>query len=123
MLPEIEKTDKKELYYDSTLSDMRHCHSWLGRLIAKWLRKNIDKSVDDGKLNLNFLFNYNMPFRAMSKMTGGMLDSQMVYDIIFIMNGHFWRGTGRLIRDYFKNRKNIKQATWYHPELNNSKEN
>lgn len=122
-LPKNNAKQGRELYYDSTLSDMLTCKSWIGRAVARWLKKNIDKSLAEGKPNLNFLFNYNMPFRAMSKMTGGMVNSQMGYDVVFMMNGHFWRGTGRLIHDYFQNKKTIKNANWYQPNLENKEEN
>ena len=31
------------------------------------------------------------------------MDMKMVDDILFIVNGHFFRGLGRLIVDFFKN--------------------
>ena len=44
-----------------------------------------------------------MPFRAIGKMAGGMVSEKMVDDILMIVNGHFFRGVGRLIVDFFKN--------------------
>ena len=32
-----------------------------------------------------------------------MFSRKMVDDIVFMMNGHFWRGLGRLIADAFRN--------------------
>ena len=52
---------------------------------------------------MNILFIYNMPFRALGKMSGGMVSNRMVDDIVFLVNGHFWRGLGRLIVDFFCN--------------------
>ena len=49
-----------------------------------------------------------MPFRAMGKMAGGMVSEQMVDDIVFLVNGHFFRGLGRVIRDFFRNRRDSK---------------
>ena len=46
---------------------------------------------------------YNMPFRAMGKMAGGMVSEKMVDDIVFLVNGHFFRGLSRVIRDFFRN--------------------
>ena len=43
-----------------------------------------------------------MSFRAIAKMTGSMVSEKMVDDILFIVNGHFFRGLGRLIVDFFK---------------------
>ena len=47
-----------------------------------------------------------MPFRALSKVSIGMVSKKMTEDVVFMMNGHFFRGLGRLIVDFFKNRKN-----------------
>ena len=49
------------------------------------------------------MFVYNMPFCAMSKFSGGIVSRKMVDDILFIVNGHFFRGMGRLIADLFRN--------------------
>ena len=62
-----------------------------------------NKSEAKGTPDLNILFIYNMPFRAMGKMSGGMVSEKMVDDILLLVNGHFWRGLGRLISDFFRN--------------------
>ena len=62
-----------------------------------------EKAEAKGKPDLNILFIYNMPFRAIGKMAGGMVSEKMVDDILMIVNGHFFRGVGRLIVDFFKN--------------------
>ena len=72
---------------------------WAGNLL-KSMKEKADAS---GKPDLNILFIYNMPFRALPKMAGGLMDMKMVDDIVFLVNGHFWRGLGRLIVDFFKN--------------------
>jgi beta-glucosidase len=43
-----------------------------------------------------------MPFRALPKMAGAFMDMQMAEDIVFLANGHFFRGLGRLIVDFVK---------------------
>ena len=68
--------------------------------ILTWLK---NKSEAKGKPDLNILFIYNMPFRAMGKMAGGMVSEKMVDDIVFLVNGHFFRGLSRVIRDFFRN--------------------
>ncbi|MBQ8833375.1 MAG: glycoside hydrolase family 3 C-terminal domain-containing protein [Oscillospiraceae bacterium] len=75
----------------------------VARLVYKILTSLKSKAEDKGKPDLNILFIYNMPFRAIGKMAGGMVSDQMVDDILFIVNGHFFRGLGRLIVDFFKN--------------------
>ena len=72
---------------------------WLGNLLKSMKEKADAKGVPD--LNIHFI--YNMPIRATAKMAGGMVDMKMVDDIVFLINGHFWRGLGRIIVDFFKN--------------------
>ena len=75
----------------------------VARLAYKVLTSLKEKAEAKGKPDLNILFIYNMPFRAIGKMAGGMVSDKMVDDILFIVNGHFFRGLGRLIVDFFKN--------------------
>ena len=75
----------------------------MARLVYKILTSLKNKAEAKGKPDLNILFIYNMPFRAIGKMSGGMVSEKMVDDILFIVNGHFLRGLGRLIVDFFKN--------------------
>ena len=57
--------------------------------------------MKEGNPNLDILFIYNMPIRAMSRMTGGMMNMKMVYGICDIANGHFFRGLGKVISGFF----------------------
>lgn len=73
------------------------------------------KSEDAGKPDLNILFIYNMPFRAIAKMTGGMVSMEMVEGIVTMVNGHLFRGLGRTVAGFFRNqsrnRKYVKMIT------------
>ncbi len=71
---------------------------WLYRLLTTMKKKADAKGTPD----LNIMFVYNMPFRAIAKMSGGLVTRKMVDDIVYLVNGHFWRGTGRLIVDFFR---------------------
>ena len=51
---------------------------------------------------------YNMPFRAMAKMTGGVVDMEMVQGIVKIVNGHFFVGLCQVVRGYFRNSRQNK---------------
>ena len=75
----------------------------MARLAWKLLTWLKNRSEAKGTPDLNILFIYNMPFRAMGKMAGGMVCDEMVDDIVFLVNGHFFRGLGRVIRDFFRN--------------------
>ena len=50
-----------------------------------------------------------MPFRAIAKMTDGMVSSKMVDDIMVIVNGNFFNGAGKLIADFVRNRRAVKK--------------
>ena len=78
-----------------------------------------NKAEAKGKPDLNILFIYNMPFRAIGKMAGGMVSEKMVDDIVFLVNGHFWRGLGRAIADFFRN---LSSKRAYMKQLETNKE-
>ena len=63
-----------------------------------------------GAPDLNTLFILNMPPRAMSKMTQGMVDSAMVDAIVNIANGHTFRGLGGVIAGFFRNQSANKRT-------------
>lgn len=92
-----------ELQANDAICQLYYAKSAPGRLVYKILTSMKEKAEAKGKPDLNILFIYNMPFRAIGKMAGGMVSAKMVDDIVFLVNGHFWRGMGRLIVDFFKN--------------------
>ncbi|WP_169241554.1 glycoside hydrolase family 3 C-terminal domain-containing protein [Bifidobacterium olomucense] len=84
---------------------------FVARTIAKTLTKR-EAAVRQktGAPDLNTLFILNMPPRAMSKMTQGMVDSAMVDAIVAIANGHAFRGLGGLIAGFFRNQSANKRT-------------
>jgi beta-glucosidase len=92
-----------ELGPNDAICQLYYSKSGLARFVYKKLTKMKKKAEDAGKPDLNILFIYNMPFRAMAKMTGGAVSREMVSGIVKIVNGHFWSGLGRVIKGYFKN--------------------
>ena len=88
---------------NDAICQLYYAKSGLARLVYRILTSIKTKSEMKGKPDLNVLFIYNMPFRAISKMSGGMVSRKMVEDILFIVNGHFFRGLGRVIVDFFRN--------------------
>ena len=83
--------------------------SGVARFAYRILKNLKTKAERKGKPDLNILFLYNMPFRAMAKMAGGMVNDEMVADILIIVNGHFWKGLGKLIADFFRNQSANKK--------------
>ena len=98
---------------NDAICQLSYAKGAVGRFAYKILKHLKDKSEKKGKPDLNILFIYNMPFRAMAKMAGGMVDEKMVADILRMVNGHFWQGLGKVIADFFRNqsanKKFIKQ--------------
>lgn len=92
-----------ELKENDAICQLYYAKSGIARLLYKILTSMKVKSEAKGKPDLNILFIYNMPFRAIGKMSGGIISRKMVDDILFIVNGHFFRGFGRVIVDLFKN--------------------
>lgn len=90
---------------NDAICQLYYAKNGLARLVYKILTKLKTRAEARGKPDLNILFIYNMPFRAIGKMSGGMVSEKMVDDILFIVNGHFFRGFGRLAADFFRNRR------------------
>ncbi len=95
---------------NDAICQMYYAKSGLARLVYKIMTNILDKSVAKGKPNLNLMFNYNMPFRAIGKMAGGIASQEMVDGIVTIVNGHFFRGFGQVIGGFFRQRKVQKKA-------------
>lgn len=97
-----------QLGRNDALCQMYYAKSGLARLVCRVMTRTKEKAEAKGTPDLNILFLYNMPLRAICKMSGDSVSSKMVDDMLLIVNGHFWRGSGRLIRDFFRNRKSSK---------------
>lgn len=94
-----------ELTRNDAICQLYYAKTGAARLVYKILTHMKEKSEEKGIPDLNILFVYNMPFRALAKMSGGLMSDRMVDDVVLLVNGHFWRGLGRLIGDFFRNRR------------------
>ena len=94
-----------ELTRNDAICQLYYAKTGIARLVYKILTRVKEKSEAKGIPDLNILFVYNMPFRALAKMSGGLMSDRMVDDVVLLVNGHFWRGLGRLIGDFFRNRR------------------
>lgn len=94
-----------ELTANDAICQMYYAKSPIARFAYRKLTKMKKKSEDAGKPDLNILFIYNMPFRAIAKMTGGMVSMEMVDGIVIMVNGHLFRGLKRTIGGFFRNRR------------------
>ena len=85
------------------LTQMYYARSGLARFIYQKLTERKKKSEESGKPDLNILFIYNMPFRAIAKMTGGAVSMEMSEGMVLAVNGHFWKGLTKILFGYFRN--------------------
>ncbi len=95
----------EELSKNDALCQLVYAKSAPARALGKLLVRMQAKAEAKGKPDLNIMFVNNMPIRAINKMVGQFVSARMVEDIVFLVNGHFWRGSGRLIADFFRNQK------------------
>lgn len=101
---------RKTLQRNDPISDMRYAKSPLARLIAGRMKRKIDKAREEGNVpDLNTLFQYNMPFRAIAKMTQGMVSMKMVDGLLLFVNGHSLKGLGMIIAGFLSNQKKNRE--------------
>ena len=101
------------LQMNDAICQMYYAKSIKARLVWKVMDTLLKKSMAKGKPDLNIIFIYNMPFRAIGKMAGGMCSQEMCEGIMEIVNGHaigFFRGLRRIIAGYFRQRKVLKKS-------------
>lgn len=94
-----------ELGRNDAVCQMYYAKSGLARLVCRILTDKKEKNEQSGTPDLNLLFQYNIPFRAIAKMTGGMVSMDMVDGLLLVVNGHFFRGMGQVIKGFYVNRR------------------
>ncbi len=109
-LPPAERDRTKLLELNDPLQELVYAKSFLARRVGRLLRYLKNRSIKKGKPNLNILFMYNMPFRGIAKMMNGMVSMEMAETLVYMANGHPFRGFFRLIGGWFRLRK-AKKAT------------
>lgn len=100
----------RELTASDPLRELHRARSPLARLAIRVLRSRIRRAEEQGRADLNLLFVYNMPLRAVAKMSGGRLDDAMVQALLTAINGRHLRGIRQLVRAFLRNRRNMAQA-------------
>lgn len=98
-----------ELGINDALCQMYYAKSFIARFAYRILDKRLKKSLEAGVPDLNTLFQFNMPFRAIGKMSNGQVSMEMVDSIVLLVNGHFFKGMFGIISGYFKNKKANKK--------------
>ena len=94
---------KTKIDRNLTLGELNHARSPLGWLVWLVLTILLDASYKRGKPDLNILFQYNMPLRALAKMTNGAISMGMVDGIVMELQGFWIIGLVRVIYEAIKN--------------------
>ena len=94
---------KAKIDRNLTLGELNHARSPLGWLVWLVLTILLDVSYKRGKPDLNILFQYNMPLRALAKMTNGAISMGMVDGIVMELQGFWIIGLVRVIYEAIKN--------------------
>lgn len=95
--------DKVKIDRNMTLGELNHSRSPLGWLIWAVLTALLSASFKKGKPDLNVLFQYNMPLRALAKMTSGAISMGMVDGLVMELQGFWIIGLVRVIYEAVKN--------------------
>ena len=95
--------NKVRIDRNMTLGEMGHGRSPIGWLAAAVLGTLLRRSIKKGKPDLNILFQYNMPLRALAKMTNGAISMGMVDGIVMELQGFWIIGLVRVIVEAVKN--------------------
>lgn len=80
---------------NDAICQLYYSKSGLARFVYKIMSNMLNKSIGKGEPDLNITFIYNMPFRGIAKMAGGMCTMEMAEGILTICNGHFFRAWAR----------------------------
>ncbi|MDY2694713.1 glycoside hydrolase family 3 C-terminal domain-containing protein [Gemmiger sp.] len=94
---------KTKIDRNLTLGELNHARSPLGWLVWLVLTALLNASYKRGKPDLNILFQYNMPLRALAKMTNGAISMGMVDGIVMELQGFWILGLVRVIYEAIKN--------------------
>ena len=94
---------KTKIDRNLTLGELNHARSPLGWLVWLVLTILLDVSYKRGKPDLNILFQYNMPLRALAKMTNGAISMGMVDGIVMELQGFWVIGLVRVMYEAIKN--------------------
>jgi len=86
-----------------TFGELNHARSPIAWVIWGVLTALLNRSLRRGRPDLNLFFIYNMPLRALAKMTGGMVSMGMVDALVMEFKGFWLIGLVRLACAFVKN--------------------
>ncbi|MFD0865389.1 glycoside hydrolase family 3 C-terminal domain-containing protein, partial [Tessaracoccus lubricantis] len=100
-----------EIDRNDPVGDLRRARSPLARF-AHWVLLTLRRrSEARGEPDLNIQFLYNMPLRAIAKMSNGMVSDEMIDGIVTLVNGHHFRGLRAIVGGFLRNRRTTRELT------------
>lgn len=108
-IPEKDWDKNKPLEHNDIISQMKYAKSLLARLtyhslvFVHCLLRKIGKRE---KANLMHMSMFNLTFRGIAKVTGGVINLPMVDGILIMVNGRFFKGLNVFVRE--KRKKSFK---------------
>ena len=97
---------------NDAIAQLYYARSLKARLVWKVMDSLLQRSVKKGEPDLNIIFTYNMPIRAIGKMAGGLVSQEMCDGILAIVNGHalgLCKGVGKVAAGFFRQRKRARR--------------
>ncbi|MBB2975199.1 beta-glucosidase [Microbacterium endophyticum] len=98
------------LGFNDPIDRIRVARSALARFGFRIIDGRRRKAEESGEPDLNILFIFNAPFRVLSKMSGGRATRQLTDGVLTLVNGHVFRGIGRVLSAYFRGRRAEKRS-------------
>lgn len=99
---------KKDIGYNDTIAQCQYAKGLFARFayrmiaFSHWFLTKIGKRET---ANMIMMSVYHMPFRGVSRMTGGIINMPMLDGMLMIVNGHFFKGLSHLLKE----RKKLKK--------------
>ena len=101
-----------QIQLNDPISRLAGAKSFKARLAHRILARRLETAFERGKPDLKLAFIYNMPIRALGKVTNGIVNAEMCEGMLDIVNGHalsFFKGTGRIIGGWRRGRRARKR--------------
>ena len=97
------KWDRRGLLgINDTFSQGFYCKGFIGRWIYKKLLDRRTKALTGERADINILYIFDMPFRALAKVTGGWIDRKMAEGFLDLFNGSTFTGYCKIKCSFLK---------------------
>lgn len=106
--PDTKWDRSKPLGYNDTIGQIVYAKGWFAKFAGKIiyaLYHHYEKKNNRRKTNMFDMVVLHQPFRGLNKMAGGALSMEMVDGLLVAVNGHLFRGIGKIIKGARRRKK------------------